>query len=248
VSGQGSNKGTGVYGFAENGIGVNGYGGANGQGVYGASTNGYGVNGVSVNWNGVHGTGLNGLYGEGSQTGVYGKGRTYGIWGEGSSGVRGDSTSKDGIGVIGTNSSGGEAGRFDGLVRVNGALLVTNGCSGCNPPSDRNLKANFSFVNPHSVLTRLISIPIQSWNYKSEADSIRHLGPTAQDFRMAFGLGDSEKTLNMVDANGVALTAIQALYRMMQEKDRKIEQLQNRLSRLELVVHMRAGRGSQRRR
>ena len=36
-------------------------------------------------------------------------------------------------------------------------------------------------------------------------------GPVAQDFRAAFGLGDSETAISTVDADGVALAAIQDL-------------------------------------
>ena len=40
---------------------------------------------------------------------------------------------------------------------------------------------------------------------------MRHLGPTAQDFRAAFGLGHNDTTISSVDAPGVALAAIQGL-------------------------------------
>jgi hypothetical protein len=35
------------------------------------------------------------------------------------------------------------------------------------------------------------------------------MGPTAQDFRAAFGLGPNDTTISVVDADGVALAAIQ---------------------------------------
>jgi trimeric autotransporter adhesin len=38
------------------------------------------------------------------------------------------------------------------------------------------------------------------------------MGPMAQDFRAAFGLGESEKAISTVDADGVALAAIQGLH------------------------------------
>ena len=37
------------------------------------------------------------------------------------------------------------------------------------------------------------------------------MGPMAQDFREAFGLGTDDKTITQVDANGVTLAAIQGL-------------------------------------
>jgi len=39
------------------------------------------------------------------------------------------------------------------------------------------------------------------------------MGPLAQDFFAAFGLGEDDKHITTIDADGVALAAIQALYR-----------------------------------
>ena len=50
----------------------------------------------------------------------------------------------------------------------------------------------------------------------------RHLGPTAQDFRAAFGLGEDDTTISTVDEQGVALAAIQGLYAVVQAKDGRI--------------------------
>ena len=58
---------------------------------------------------------------------------------------------------------------------------------------------------------RLAAVPIREWNYKAQGTTIRHLGPTAQDFRAAFGLGDFPLRINTIDADGVALAAINAL-------------------------------------
>ena len=52
-----------------------------------------------------------------------------------------------------------------------------------------------------------------------------HTEPMAQDFRSAFHFGADDKTLNTVDAQGVTMASIQALYQMMQEKDKQNEQL-----------------------
>jgi hypothetical protein len=48
-----------------------------------------------------------------------------------------------------------------------------------------------------------------SWGYKAQAPAIRHLGPTAQDFRGAFGLGEDARHIDTIDSEGVALAAIQ---------------------------------------
>ena len=55
--------------------------------------------------------------------------------------------------------------------------------------------------------------PMQTWKYKAETGSVRHLGPMAQDFRAAFALGQDDKHISTVDEGGVALAAVQELYR-----------------------------------
>jgi len=85
--------------------------------------------------------------------------------------------------------------------------------------SDRNLKKNITALDTASVLDRLMSVPIHTWSYKAQEDSIKHLGPMAQDFYGAFKLGESEEYISSVDADGVALAAIQALYKRLQEKE-----------------------------
>ena len=62
-----------------------------------------------------------------------------------------------------------------------------------------------------AVLDRVVAMPLATWNYKEQDDSIRHMGPMAQDFHAAFGLGVSDKLIDTVDPDGVALAAIQGL-------------------------------------
>jgi hypothetical protein len=47
----------------------------------------------------------------------------------------------------------------------------------------------------------------------------------AQDFRAAFGLGEDDKHISTVDAEGVALAGVQALYKLNLQKDVRIRQL-----------------------
>jgi Chaperone of endosialidase len=78
--------------------------------------------------------------------------------------------------------------------------------------SDRNAKTNFSSVNSLEVLAKVARLPIQRWNYKTDASKLQHIGPMAQDFYAAFGLnGSDNKHISTVDAQGVALAAIQGL-------------------------------------
>ena len=93
--------------------------------------------------------------------------------------------------------------------------------------SDRNLKRDVEPVDDQAVLERVAKMPVSTWSYKSDDPSVRHLGPMAQDFYAAFGLGDTDRAYNSIDAHGVALAAIKALYERSRELDARIEQLEH---------------------
>jgi Chaperone of endosialidase len=96
--------------------------------------------------------------------------------------------------------------------------------------SDRAAKRGFSPVDRSRLLERLDRVPIARWGYKAQAPSIRHLGPTAQDFRAAFGLGEDSRHIDTIDSEGVALAAIQGLYRQNQALQRENRTLRAQLS------------------
>ena len=89
---------------------------------------------------------------------------------------------------------------------------------------------------------------IQSWNYKAQRSTIRHLGPTAQDFHAAFGLGESDTTISTIDADGVSMLAVQALEKRTAELARMVRdlvalrtELERRLAVLEAACSERQG-------
>lgn len=92
--------------------------------------------------------------------------------------------------------------------------------------SDANLKENFAPVDRHEILEEVAQLPVQSWNYRAEDESVRHLGPTAQDFRAAFGLGEGETAISTVDEEGVALAAVQGLYELTLALEAEVSDLQ----------------------
>ena len=102
--------------------------------------------------------------------------------------------------------------------------------------SDRNGKANLTAVEGKDVLTRLAALPIYSWSYKAEDPAVRHMGPTAQDFYAAFGLGADEQHIAALDSSGVALAAIQALAEENATLRGEIQTLEARLAALEAAV------------
>ena len=113
-----------------------------------------------------------------------------------------------------------------------GAYLAA-GSGSWSDVSSRDVKENFTEAEGEQVLAALAEIPITTWNYKSQDESIRHMGPMAQDFYAAFGLGESETAISTVDADGVALAAVQGLYELSQEQAARIQALEEENATLE---------------
>jgi hypothetical protein len=122
------------------------------------------------------------------------------------------------------HASGGVT-MYTDLAATVGAALAP-GSGSWSIVSDRNLKGNFAPVDELQVLDALAGIPMQSWNYTSQDAAIRHLGPMAQDFRAAFGLGENDTTISTVDAQGVALAGVQGLYHLAQDQAAQLESQQ----------------------
>jgi hypothetical protein len=116
-----------------------------------------------------------------------------------------------------------------------------NGSGGTVVVSDRNLKRDIEPVDEQAVLERVASMPVSTWSYKSEDRSVRHLGPMAQDFSAAFGLGDTDRAYSSVDAHGVAMAAIKALYERSREQDARIERLERENAELRENAAQRRG-------
>ena len=144
-----------------------------------------------------------------------------------------------------TNSAG--PGSF--LVSVPGNIVfyATNtagiGCTlslaGWVCTSDRATKQGIRDLNVRDVLKRVVNLAVPSWEFIGATDN-RHIGPMAQDFKKAFGLGDTDKAISAMDMGGVALAAIQGLNQkvtaqgsVIRAKDSEIAKLKARLAAIE---------------
>jgi hypothetical protein len=150
--------------------------------------------------------------------------------------VWGDSTHHADVASSATNQftarTSGGARFFSNSTLTTGVTLAAGGGS-WSSISDRAVKADLRPVEPGGILARVGSLPITTWRYVSQDDAIRHIGPTAQDFHAAFGVGEDDRHITAVDADGVALAAIQGLNQKVDEKDARLAELESRLATVE---------------
>ncbi len=226
--------GRGVYGYAGHASGAN-------HGVIGASesTAGTGVRGAANaatgTTYGTFGTAASpdgyAFWGENEATGAFGYvGGGWGAYGAHGNGDAAGVLGTETAGVLGMGVRGALAGEFMGDVEVQGNLTVSGTI---DPPSSRTLKRDVVSVDAVDVVRTLATVPVATWRYAADASGAVHVGPMAEDFHQAFGLGASRESISTIDADGVALAAIQGLYLLLQERDERIAQLETRLAALE---------------
>ena len=117
---------------------------------------------------------------------------------------------------------------------ANGAHLTTGGT--WTNGSSRAFKHAFETIDVSEVLARVVALPVSRWQYRESGEGV-HLGPMAEDFAEAFGLGGSTQHISTVDADGVALAAIQGLNAKLEAENAALrstlDALTARLARLE---------------
>jgi hypothetical protein len=136
------------------------------------------------------------------------------------------------------------AGENQFVVRAHGGIGFNSGSGiGCDLPagvgawactSSRLAKEGFERVDGETVLAKLARIPIQRWSYLGTPAA--HVGPTAEDFYGAFGLGQGPTTITTVDADGIALLGVQTLERRTAELRAENAQLLRRVEALERLL------------
>jgi hypothetical protein len=109
--------------------------------------------------------------------------------------------------------------------------------------SSRTLKERFLAVDGEDVLLRLRALPITTWSMIGGDRSVRHLGPVAEDFYHAYGLGVGETTIGLGDIDGVNLAAAKALEartdalrRELDARNAEVSQLRGELAELRAQV------------
>jgi hypothetical protein len=136
--------------------------------------------------------------------------------------VAGDESTTDSIEAVANNEF---AARYAGGYRFRTNATLTTGCNlpagsgvfSCS--SSRFLKDNFGAVDGADLLARFRQVPVSTWSYIGEAGTVRHLGPFAEDFRAAFGLGVDAQNIGLLDIAGVNFAGVKAL----EERTRQLE-------------------------
>jgi hypothetical protein len=136
--------------------------------------------------------------------------------------------------------AGGYTLNTTGTSSNNLGVSIGAGGGAWNTISDKNKKENFKKIDKQDVLDKLVAMPMESWNYKAQNKTIRHIGPYAQDFNKAYGLGDGKLSISTIDSDGVALVSVQALAernRNLSARNKNLESkvisLEERFSKLE---------------
>ncbi len=130
-----------------------------------------------------------------------------------------------------TVQASGGARFFSNSSLTTGVQLAANGGS-WSSLSDRHAKKDFQPVDVREVLDQVAALPISTWRYHEQDEATLHMGPVAQDFHAAFGLGGDQLRIATIDADGVALAAIQGLYLNLMERDARVTALEAELARL----------------
>lgn len=98
--------------------------------------------------------------------------------------------------------------------------------------SDAAAKTVHAPVDSVAVLESLSELPLSFWSYLDDPE-VRHIGPMAQDFSAAFGVGADETSISTIDRDGVAFAAIQGLNQLVRAQQATIAALEQRVAQLE---------------
>ena len=123
-------------------------------------------------------------------------------------------------------------------------VAVASGAGSWTGVSDKNVKENFRELNFEEVLIKLNQLNVSEWGYKAQNPNKnenykiqpKHIGPMAQDFFAAFGLGETEIGINSFDIDGVNMAAIKGLINRTNDQAKTIEELRKEIEELKRLL------------
>ena len=139
--------------------------------------------------------------------------------------------------------------RASGGIRIRSNVALSNGCnigaSGTSwvCSSSRALKENYAPVDGEDLLRRIRGVELNRWTLRDDPARTPHIGPFAEDFYAAFGVGADPGAIGHQDIDGVNFGGVKALdartlqmQSRMDEQARQIEQLQADKAALEARI------------
>ncbi|MGB0592591.1 MAG: tail fiber domain-containing protein [Myxococcota bacterium] len=116
--------------------------------------------------------------------------------------------------------------------------------------SSRASKENIAPVHPMAILSQIKSLGVYTWSYIRDRESTPHMGPMAEEFFETFGLGKTDKRISLPDVTGVLLAAVQGLFQWLEAQGEALtaleaenlrllqqnEDLERRVTRLERLI------------
>jgi hypothetical protein len=124
-----------------------------------------------------------------------------------------------------TNGSGQAPYNTARLINTSSGAYLTTGGTWTNATKGSDLRGDITPLDGKQVLEKLSQLRVGEWSSKWEEESIKHIGPMAEDFYAQFGLGYDDGSISTIDPAGIALVAIQELYRTQQELKGKTEEI-----------------------
>ena len=152
------------------------------------------------------------------------------VWSSG-----GDTTDSWGAYTFTARASGGVRFYTDVSATNIGASLPA-GSGTWSSLSDSTMKRRHGRVDSKDILNKVAALPIERWSYRTQDESIHHIGPMAQDFWNLFHLGEDSLGISTIDPDGIALAAIQELAKQNEELRTAVRRYDDELTALRARV------------
>jgi hypothetical protein len=108
--------------------------------------------------------------------------------------------------------------------------------------STKTAKSDVQPVDGMDTLAAVESLDVATWRYDAEDEDVSHMGPMAEDFYDTFGLGHDERRISNIDADGVALAAIQGAAERIDELEGALDREAERIDDLETALSSKTDR------
>ena len=138
-----------------------------------------------------------------------------------------------------TNSSGlFTLAYYDSALDTLSSVLTVDTAGNLSVPGTLNggsslaSKTGIVEVDYTNILEKLMNLPISSWQYKSDTEASRHIGPISQEFYSRFEIGTDDEHISPLDVSGVALASIKALVLELRNSQRELQELKEKVAEM----------------